>query len=50
VKNWRKTISIVEKLDIINQLVKGGWIVDICHNVRLTQSSVHSICNKCWLN
>jgi hypothetical protein len=24
VKNWRKTISIVEKLDIINQLVKGG--------------------------
>jgi hypothetical protein len=27
---------VLEKLDVISRLEKGGQIVDICHNVRLT--------------
>ena len=46
VKNLRKTISIEEKLHVINRLEKGEQIVDICHNVRLTHSSVHTIRNN----
>jgi hypothetical protein len=38
-KNRRKTISIVEKLDF----KKGERIVDICRNVRLAHSSVRTI-------
>ena len=37
VKNWRKTISIEEGLDIISWLEKGEWIVDIWRN-----ASVHT--------
>jgi len=27
---------VLEKLDVISRLEKGGQIVDVCHNVRLT--------------
>jgi hypothetical protein len=43
VKNRRKTMVTEEKLHVISRLEKGERIVDICHNVRLTHSSVHSI-------
>ena len=46
VKNWQTTISIAEKLDIINRLEKGEQIVDIWHSVRLTDSSIHTICDN----
>ena len=29
-----------EKLDVISQLEKGEWIVDICCNVRFTYGSI----------
>jgi hypothetical protein len=41
--NLRKTISIEEKLDVISRLEKCERIVDICHNVRLGHSSIHTI-------
>ena len=34
---------VLEKLDIISQLEKGEQILDICHNVRFTYSSVHTV-------
>ena len=37
--------STEEKLDIISQVEKGEWMVDICHNVKLTLSSVCTICD-----
>jgi hypothetical protein len=43
VKNWQKTISTEEKLDIICQLEKGEQTVDLRHYVTVTHSSVHSI-------
>ena len=46
VKDWQETISTEEKLDVISWLEKGERIVDICHNVRLTHSSVHTICDN----
>jgi len=46
VKNWRKTISIEEKLDIISWLEKGEQIVDTCCNVKLTHSSIRTICDN----
>jgi IS30 family transposase len=46
VKNWQEAISSKEKLDVISWLEKGEWIVDICHNVRLTYSSVHTVCDN----
>jgi len=46
VKNWWETISTEEKLDVISWLEKGEQIVDICHNVKLTHSSVHTICDN----
>jgi hypothetical protein len=30
----------MRNLDLISQLGKGEWIVDICHNVRLAHSSI----------
>jgi len=42
-KNWWKTISIEEKLDIIRWLEKGERIVYIFHNVRLTPSCKRTI-------
>jgi hypothetical protein len=39
----RKTISIEDKLDIINRLENGERIADICRNVRLAHSSVRTI-------
>ena len=38
-----KEISTEEKLDILSQTEKGKRTVDICHNVRLTHSSVCTI-------
>jgi hypothetical protein len=32
-----------EKLNVTRQLEKGEQIVDICHNVRFTHSSIHTI-------
>ena len=43
VKNWWKTVSSEEKLDVINQLEKGDQITDFCHNVRFTHISVCTI-------
>jgi hypothetical protein len=43
VKNWQKTISIEERLDVVSQLEKGEQIGDVCYNVRSTCSSVHTI-------
>jgi hypothetical protein len=37
------TIGIEEKLHIISRPEKGERIVDICCNVRLARSSVHTI-------
>jgi hypothetical protein len=42
VKNVWKTIGVEEKLHITSRLEKDEWIVDICRNVRLTHSSVHT--------
>ena len=35
-KIGKKPVGIEEKVDIISQLEKGEWNVDICHNVRIT--------------
>ena len=43
VKNWQKTISTEDKLDVINQFEKGEQIIDISHNVRFPHGSVHKI-------
>jgi len=39
----RKTIHIEEKLHTLSRLEKGERIVDVCHNVRLSDSSVRTI-------
>ena len=46
VKKWQKTISIEERLVVVSQLEKVEQIVDICHNVRFTRSSVCTICDN----
>jgi hypothetical protein len=46
VQNRRKTIGIEGKLHVINRLERGERIVDICRNVRLAHSSVHTICDN----
>ena len=46
VKNQQTTISIAEKLDIINRLEKCEQIVDIWHSVRLADSSMHTVCDN----
>jgi hypothetical protein len=43
VKNWRKTITIEEMLDIISRHEKGEQFIDMCHNVRYTHISVRTI-------
>jgi len=40
-----KIVSIKEELGVISGLEKGEGIVDVCHNVRLADSSVHTICD-----
>jgi hypothetical protein len=42
-KNWRKMISIEEKLHIINRPEKAEQIIDICRKVGLAHSSVRTI-------
>jgi hypothetical protein len=44
--NWHDTINPEKKLDLISWLKKGEQIVDICHNVWFTHSSVHTICDN----
>jgi hypothetical protein len=46
IKNWWKIIGIEEKLHVINWREKGERIVDICCNVRLAHSSLHTIRNN----
>jgi hypothetical protein len=47
VKSLRKTIGTEEKIDVISQLgKKGEKIVDICRNVKLAHSSIHTICDN----
>jgi len=49
VQHWQEINSTEEKLDVISWLEKGEQI-DICRNVRLTHSSVHTICdNAGWI-
>jgi hypothetical protein len=43
VQNRQKTICIEEKLDVKANLKKGERIVNVCHNVRLAHSNVHTI-------
>ena len=43
VKNWCRKISIEEKLDVISQLKKIEWIVDICCDVRFTRSCLYTL-------
>ena len=43
VKNWQKTITSEEKLDVICQLEKGEQTVDLCHYVTVIHSSVCTI-------
>jgi hypothetical protein len=43
VKNRRRTVGIDEKLRVIMRRDKGQRIDDICHHVRLTHSSIHTI-------
>ena len=45
-KNWWKTIGNEEKSDVISQPEKDEQIVDICRNVRLAHSSIHTICDN----
>jgi hypothetical protein len=42
VKNWQKTSSIDEKLDVISWLKKVEWIVDIFCNIWLAHSDAHT--------
>jgi hypothetical protein len=42
VKNWQKTISIEEKLDVISWLEKGEQITAIWHNVRFIHNGIHT--------
>jgi hypothetical protein len=46
VKNWWKTISIEERLDIISHLEKDEQLVHICRYVRFGHSSVCKIRNN----
>ena len=43
VKNRWKTIGTEEKLDIISWLENSEQIVDICHNIKFTYSTIHTI-------
>jgi selenophosphate synthetase-related protein len=45
VKNWQKTIDTEERLVVVSQPEKVEQIVDICHDVRFTHSSVRTICD-----
>jgi len=44
--NWWQTTSTEEKLDTKCQLEKGDQIVDICHNVRLDDGRICTICDN----
>jgi len=44
VKNWWKTTSVEEKLNVIDQLEKGEQVVDLCH--RLPHTCVHAVCDN----
>ena len=42
-KNWSKTTSTEARLGVIGRPERGKQNVEICHNVRLTRSSIHKI-------
>jgi len=46
VKSQQDTISTEEKLDVISQTDRGEWTSDISCNVRVTHSSVRTICDN----
>jgi hypothetical protein len=46
VTNWQNKIGSEEKLHVISWLKKGELILDICRNVRLAHSSIHTICDN----
>ena len=46
VKNWRKTVSTKEELDVISQLEKGTQIADIHHNVRFAHANILTVCEN----
>jgi hypothetical protein len=46
VKNRRKAIGFEEKLRVMMRREQGERIVDICGNVRLPYSTVHTIRNN----
>jgi hypothetical protein len=43
VKNRRKAINVEQKLHIISRPEKGERIVDMCHDVIIAHSSVHTV-------
>jgi hypothetical protein len=43
VKNWRKTIIIAEKFDLISRLERGEGVADSCHNVRPAYISLRTV-------
>jgi hypothetical protein len=43
VKNQWKTVGTEEKLDVISELHKGEWIVDLCQYVSFAHISVCTI-------
>ena len=45
-KNWQKTVSTKEELDVINQLEKGTRIADIHRNVRFAHINLLTICDN----
>ena len=42
-KTWRKSISIEQKLDVINRLAKGEHIANIHRDVDLAKSNAQRI-------
>jgi len=46
VQNWWKTNSTDKKLEVITWFEKGERIVDICHNVRFIDNSMHTVCDN----
>jgi len=46
VQNWWKIISTDKKLEVTTWPERGERIVDICHNVRFTDNSMHTVCDN----
>jgi calcineurin-like phosphoesterase family protein len=46
VKNWQKTVSTKDELDIISQLEKGTQIAEVHRNVRFANTNILIICDN----